>query len=95
MVLGQESDNLIHMRRMSATEAARRFSQLLDAVERRGESVLVVRHGRTVARIGPALAADGRAVKELLRSASPDGDWESELRELRAALVVEDRPWNG
>jgi prevent-host-death family protein len=80
MVLGQESDNLIHMRRMSATEAARRFSQLLDAVERRGESFLVVRHGRTVARIGPALAADGRAVKELLRSASPDGDWESELR---------------
>ena len=87
MVLGHESDNLIRMRRLNATEAARRFSELLDAVERRGESFLVVRHGRTVARIGPALAADGRAVKELLRSEPPDGDWESELRAMRASCV--------
>src|SRR4051812_11370277 len=89
-----ESDNLIPMRKLSATDAARRFSDLLDAVERRGESFLVVRHGRTVARIGPAVSSDGRAVKQLLRSARPDADWEDELRALRDSLVLEDRRWS-
>jgi prevent-host-death family protein len=79
---------------LSATEAARRFSELLDAVEARGETFLVARRGRTVARIGPAAAADGRAVKALLRGARTDSDWAEELRELRASLVVEDRTWN-
>jgi prevent-host-death family protein len=89
-----ESDNLIAVRTFTATEAARRFSELLDAVERRGESFVVVRHGRAVARIGPALVADGRGVKELLRSAPRDDDWARELRELRASLSVDERPWN-
>jgi prevent-host-death family protein len=83
------------VRRLTATDAARRFSELLDAVERRGETFLVVRHGRAVARIEPARAANGKAVKELLRSAPPDPGWADELRELRASLAVEDRPWNG
>ena len=82
------------MRSLSATEAARRFSELLDAVETRGETFLVARRGRTVARIGPVAAADGRAVKELLRRARPDPAWIDELRELRAALAVEERAWN-
>lgn len=83
------------MRRLSATDAARRFSELLDAVERRGESFLVVRRGRAVARIEPAGAANGKLVKDVLRSNPPDGRWASELRELRAALAIEDRPWDG
>jgi len=82
------------MRTLSATEAARRFSELLDSVERRGESFLVVRRGRTVARIEPARAANGKRVKEILRSTPPDRRWASELRELRASLSIEDRPWN-
>jgi hypothetical protein len=34
-------------------------------------------------------------VKEILRSNPPDGQWASELEELRAALVIEDRLWTG
>ena len=83
------------MRRLTATDAARRFSQLLDAVERRGESFVIVRRGHAVARIEPARAANGRHVKEILRSNPPDRRWESELRELRAALAIEDRVWTG
>jgi antitoxin (DNA-binding transcriptional repressor) of toxin-antitoxin stability system len=81
------------MRSLSATEAARRFSALLDAVERRGETFVVVRRGKAVAHIGPAHAADGKTVKEILRSDPPDGDWATELREVRAALAVEERTW--
>ena len=83
------------MRRLSATDAARRFSELLDAVERRGESFLVVRRGRAVARIEPARATNGKLVKEVLRSNPPDPRWASELGELRAGLAVEDRSWTG
>jgi prevent-host-death family protein len=83
------------VRRLTATEAARRFAEVLDAVERRGESFLIVRRGRAVARVEPARAANGKLVKELLRSYPPDRQWPSELRELRAALAVEDRRWSG
>ena len=82
------------MRTLSATEAARRFSELLDSVEQHGESFLVVRRGRTVARIEPARAANGKRVKEILQAAPSDASWSVELRELRAALAIEDRPWD-
>jgi prevent-host-death family protein len=83
------------VRRLTATDAARRFSEVLDAVERRGESFLVVRRGRAVARIEPTRAANGKRVKEILRSSPPDRRWAAELHELRAALTIEDRTWNG
>jgi prevent-host-death family protein len=83
------------VRSLTATEAARRFSELLDAVERRGETFVVVRRGRAVARIGPARAANGKVVKEILRSNPPDGEWASELHKLRAALTVEEPRWSG
>jgi prevent-host-death family protein len=78
---------------VTATEAARRFSELLDAVESRGQTFLVARRGRTVARIGPAAAATGKELKELLRRTRPDPVWQRELRELRSALTVEERAW--
>lgn len=97
MVVGAESgsDNLILMRSLSATEAARRFAEVLDAVERRGETFVVVRRGRAVARIGPAAAADGKTLKAILRANPRDRAWASELRALRAALAVEERRWSG
>lgn len=82
------------MESVSATEAARRFSELLDAVESRGATFLVARRGRTVARIGPAAAASGSELKLLLRHARPDPDWPSDLDELRAPLTVEERSWS-
>jgi prevent-host-death family protein len=71
------------LRQLSATDAARRFSELLDRVERSGESYVVVRHGRAVATIGPVGGGTGKALKEALRANRPDPDWADELRELR------------
>jgi prevent-host-death family protein len=59
------------VRRVSATEAARQFSDLLDQVERDGETFVVERRGRAVASIAPAAAVSGRTVKELMRSHTP------------------------
>lgn len=87
-----ESDKLIFVRSLTATEAARRFSEVLDAVDR-GETFVVVRRGRPVARIGPAAAARGATVKELLRSRPRDDEWASELRELRSMVDLEERDW--
>jgi hypothetical protein len=55
----------------------------------------VLRRGHAVARIDPAGAANGKRVKEILRSNPPDRRWASELDELRASLAIEDRAWNG
>jgi antitoxin (DNA-binding transcriptional repressor) of toxin-antitoxin stability system len=90
----RESDNLICVRRVSATEAARQFSDLLDQVEREGETFVVERRGRAVASIAPAAAVSGRAVKDLLRSRPSDPGWARELAELRGLLEREERGWN-
>ena len=88
------SDNLIHVRDISATEAARRFSEVLDAVEHRHETFVVIRKGRSVARITPAVAASGRAVKDVLLDHRPDAQWERELGAIRSKLLSEERDWN-
>jgi prevent-host-death family protein len=80
---------------VTATDAARRFSELLDAVENRGESFVVVRRGRAIARIAPATAGRGHAVKDVLRTAPQDPDWSEELRLVRSVARPEDRRWNG
>lgn len=100
MVLGrtlrmqEKSDNLTRMD-VSATEAARRFSAILDAVEHRGETYVIVRKGRPIARLGPAVRASGATVKEVLRKHARDRAWEKELREVRVSVGVEDRNWTG
>lgn len=92
-VNGPRSDNLIQMRRLTATEAARGFSQLLDQVEDEGETFVVERRGRAVASITPAAAVSGRAVKDLMRSQPADPEWPGELVQLRARLEPEERRW--
>jgi antitoxin (DNA-binding transcriptional repressor) of toxin-antitoxin stability system len=81
------------MRQLSATDASRRFSEVLDSVERSGESFVVMRHGRAVATIGPANGGAGKALKEALRANRPDGAWANELRELREGLEPVMDPW--
>lgn len=83
------------MKRLSATEAARTFSDVLDAVEADGETFLVLRHGRPVARIEPAPGLQGDAVKSLLRRAPDDSDWVDEVRRVRASTEIEERRWPG
>jgi prevent-host-death family protein len=80
---------------ISATEAARNFSDVLDAVEHRHEAFLVTRSGRTVAKILPVDSATGRALRDVVRRHRPDPAWLPELEELRALLVAEEPPWNG
>jgi antitoxin (DNA-binding transcriptional repressor) of toxin-antitoxin stability system len=81
------------VKQLSATDASRRFSELLDSVERSGESFVVMRHGRAVATIGPTSGGGGKALKEALRAHRPDGAWADELRELREGLEPVTDPW--
>lgn len=82
------------MKQLSATDASRRFSEVLDDVERGGESYIVVRHGRAVATIGPANGGTGQALKEALRANRPDDAWAGELRELRDGMDPVADPWH-
>jgi len=79
------------VRELTATEAARRFSDVLDAVEHEGESFLVRRGGKVVASIVPAPPRRGRALKDALLHHQPDSSWAEELHELRAAVIPEVR----
>jgi prevent-host-death family protein len=90
-----ESDNLITMKDVTATDAARHFSDLLDAVEHAGESFTVTRSGRVVARIVPAEGATGRVAKNLLLRHRADARWRDDLAAVRADLFPEDRNWTG
>lgn len=81
------------MKQLSATDASRRFSEVLDDVERDGESYVVVRHGRAVATIGPASGGTGRELKKVLRVHRPDDAWAGELRELREGMEPVTDPW--
>lgn len=83
------------MKQLSATDASRRFSEVLDDVEQGGESYVVIRHGRAVATIGPASGGTGRALKEVLRANSPDDGWAGEVRELREEMGPVKDPWHG
>ena len=91
----RESDNLIGVKDLTATEVARNLSEVLDAVEHRGETFIVRRKGKAIARISPAVGATGGDAKALLRSTRADADWAEELAELRRGLVIEERRWNG
>ena len=87
--------DLTDLKQLSATDAARRFSEVLDRIEQRGESVTIVRHGRAVATIGPAGAGTGKALKEALRAHRPDPDLVDEVRELREFMGPAQDRWPG
>jgi prevent-host-death family protein len=76
---------------ISATEAARTFSDVLDAVEHRHESFTIVRRGRVVAHIEPVSGGRGRDVKAVLRSGVEDRTWPDELAELRSLVTIDER----
>ena len=76
---------------VSATDAARNFADLLDAIEHRGEQFTIVRRGKAIAHLEPMNQGRGADVKALLSRHRPDRDWASDLDEVRALLEVEDR----
>ena len=87
-----ESDNLIGMRTVTATEASRSFAALLDEVEN-GESVIVTRGGRRIACIGPATAGNGREVVELLTAGLADAEFAADVAAARDAVSLEGPTW--
>ena len=78
------------MKKLTATDAARRFSEVLDEVENKRETFVVVRNGKVVAQLGPVAATSGRVVKELLRTRKPDKAWAGELARVRSLLQVKE-----
>lgn len=83
------------MARMSATEAARSFSELLNRVAA-GEEVELTRSGAAVAVIGPVKARllSAERFRELMASAPPvDEGFADDVRRLRVAVGAPEDPW--
>jgi prevent-host-death family protein len=82
------------MRTMTATEASRHFSDLLDAVER-GETVTIVRGSHPIAEIGPARRRTGADLRTALADVPPPDDaFSRDIAEAIALLNSEVRdPW--
>jgi prevent-host-death family protein len=79
------------MSEVTATDAARRFADLLDSVEHDGQRYTIIRHGKAVAQIEPISRGRGSDAKALLGRHRPDARWARDLDELRNLLEVEDR----
>lgn len=73
------------MHEITATEAARHFASVLDAVER-GEQFTILRRGEAVARLSPIRSGRGAEVKALFRCRSVDAAWIEDVYNSRAAL---------
>lgn len=86
------------MREVTASEASRNFSAVLDSVER-GEIIVVTRAGRRVASIAPTPVATGAALNAVLTrwsgAAALDDDFAESIDTARAAASTEDDrdPW--
>ena len=87
-------------RTISATTAAKRLREVLNAVEHRGETFEVERHGRAIARIGPTQHAAVRRVawKDALALLNagplPDREFGTDLDEIRRQVEsLPEDPW--
>ncbi len=76
---------------VSATEAARNFANLLDAIEHRGEHFTIVRRGKPIAHLEPVSRGRGADVKAVLRRHRPDKAWADDVAALRSLLVMDER----
>ncbi|MEV2278354.1 prevent-host-death protein [Nocardiopsis sp. NPDC049922] len=79
---------------MTATEAARKFSDLLDAIEA-GDRVTITRGRVPVAEIGPARRRTGADLHAALEGIAPlDDEFEKDVDEALAFLTDEvTDPW--
>lgn len=76
---------------VSATDAARNFADLLDAVEHRGERFTIVRRGKAVASLEPTSQGRGSDVKAALMRHRPDAGWRRDLDAVRALVELDER----
>jgi prevent-host-death family protein len=75
---------------VSATDASRNFSHLLDTVEHEGATYRIIRHGVPVAQLTPWARCTGKELKQLVADHQPDADWFGDLQRVRNLL--EDQP---
>ena len=83
------------MSSMSATEAARNFSELLNRVAA-GEEIDVVRSGARVAVIAPPrehLLSAARFRELIATAPKPDDDFVEDVRAARASVAPPENPW--
>ncbi len=80
------------MHTVTATEASRSFAALLDGAAR-GETTVITRGGRRIALIGPATAANGAALLELLNTSRVDEHFEADIRAARESALPESSAW--
>jgi prevent-host-death family protein len=77
---------------VSATDAARNFSDILDAVEHRGEHFTIVRRGKVVARLDPITTGRGADVKALLGRHHRDSEFANDIASVRKRSEIDVRP---
>jgi antitoxin (DNA-binding transcriptional repressor) of toxin-antitoxin stability system len=75
---------------VTATDAARSFADLLDAIEHRGEHFTIVRRGKAIAHLEPTTRGCGADMKALLGRHRPDAGWAGDLDALRQVLQLQD-----
>jgi prevent-host-death family protein len=78
------------MPEITATDAARNFADLLDAVEHRGEDFTIVRRGKVIAHLEPMARGRGTDIKAMLRRHRPDRAWADDLDAVRELLEVDE-----
>ena len=72
------------MKRISATEASRSFSRVLDQAEHGGESFIIERNGRAIAELRPAPKSStvGDLIEFLRDVPLPDSDFRADMLEI-------------
>jgi prevent-host-death family protein len=81
------------MRTVTATEASRKFSDLLDAIEA-GETITITRGNHPIAEIGPARQRTGADLRAaLVGTTPPDDAFEQNVAEAVGYLAAGEDPW--
>jgi antitoxin (DNA-binding transcriptional repressor) of toxin-antitoxin stability system len=84
------------MVRMSATEVARRFSDVINRVDS-GEEIEIVRNGKAVAQLrrpSSPVGISGAALRDLIAELPPfDADFASQVQRERERLGAETGKW--
>jgi prevent-host-death family protein len=84
--------------RVTATEAARRFSDILNRVRYGHETFVVLRGGEEIAQISPAQPSQPVTLRELIQKlrqmGSPDSRFAADLEEIQASQPqIGESPW--
>jgi antitoxin (DNA-binding transcriptional repressor) of toxin-antitoxin stability system len=79
------------MSEVTATDAARNFADLLDAIEHRGEHFTIIRRGKAVAHLEPMGRGRGADVKSALRRHPVDHGWSRDLETVRELVEIDER----